>query len=302
MNRVIVPLLALVAMSSCSESEQGREVVGDLKATFSSSVVSRVYDTSWEDGDEVGIVVLDEGLVVSSSHPFNARHEVSSSGEFTPYDNANTIYYSVDPNERINFYAYYPYSESLSTLNYAVDVADQSVPTEIDFMEAYSDGGYNCYSGTVAFTLFRRLSKFTIKLIAGEGFDDLSCVTSVRFEGFYTTADYSFESRLFSNLAKIESISPYNEESSYIYSAILIPTDAGSYSMGADNRVVITTTLGEVIWELYDTENDTDLGIELKAGSEHTYNVTIHREDLDATGEIMDWEEVTGDSFTTDND
>lgn len=299
MKRLFIATLAIVAMSSCAKSDGGAEGDKSLAATFSSTVISRVSGTDWESTDEVGIIVIDKEGEVSSDHPFNAYHTVDIAGNFTPSGEENKIYYSVDPYDYINFMAYYPYDSELGEdLIYKVDVATQTIPTEIDLMEASTNYNNNCENDSaVQFTFTRRLTKFTINLIADGGFN-LSDVTGVRFEGFHTTVDYNLWNREFGELGDEKNITPYQDGNTY--SAILIPTE----SIGADHKVVITTDLGDVVWELYDSENDTDKTIALKAGSEHKFNVTIYREDMTATGEILGWEEedkTEDDPFTTDN-
>ncbi len=305
MKKILLYIAIAATVASCAKDESSANVPpSEGVATFFAGVMSRVVDEDWESTDEVGIIVLDATANVSDSHPFNARHTVSTAGVFTPYDDANTIYYSIDRTEKIDFCAYYPYATIDDTaLTYSVDLSNQSDPTEIDFMEAYTNDGYNYDSDAVELTFTRRLTKFTINLSAEDGFE-LSDVTAVRFEGFCTTANYYFASKGFGDLDDVDNITPYKEEDSDTYSALLIPMDDGDYTLGADHKVVFETSYGDVAWELYDSQNDTALDIELCAGSEHTFNVTISREALDSTAEIDGWTEVDKSSdtpFYTDN-
>ncbi len=307
MKKILLYIAIAATVVSCAKDESGGNVPpSEGIATFSAGVVSRVVGNDWESTDEVGIIVLDESAAVSTSHPFNARHTVSTAGVFTPYNAANTIYYSTDLTEEIDFYAYYPYSDAINATDrkYSVDLSAQNEPTKIDFMEAYTNAGYNYESSDVQLTFTRRLTKFTINLKAEDGFE-LSEVTAVSFEGFYTTAEYSFDSKSFGGFDGADvDITAYKEDSD-TYSVLLIPMDDNIepesyyYTLGTAHKVVFEINNGvdaDVVWELYDTDNDTELDIVLKTGSEHTFNVTIRQEDLDGTATIGGWEGINEDA------
>lgn len=276
----------MLMLASCTVSEPA--ATSNPAASFTSSIeATRVSGTEWESGDQVGIMVTSSNSILGD-YRYNNCHNVSftepSQGIFTAASAADQIYYSLDESDYIDFYAYYPYSATLesSDQSYPISVADQSEPRKIDFMEAStrSDGsdGYNKNSGTVPLDFSRNMAKITLILKAGDGVE-LSDISAITFEGFYTSATYDFPTNTFVEFGgNSVSITPYDAGND-TYSAILIPENA------ANHKVYFATPHGEISIDL--TEYTLTRG--------HHLGFTVTVSQTAATYEqntINDWDEA----------
>lgn len=291
-TKIAIIALALATLTSCDKEQSRNE---SLAATFSSSITTRVSGTEWEEGDEVGIMVTSENTLLNSYH-YNNHHTVSftdpEQGIFTPATDLDQIYFSVEEDVYVDFYAYYPYSERLveEEQSYPIDIVDQTSPKAIDFMEASTFGGdsYNKNSGTVELAFSRNMAKISMTLKAGTGLS-LSDISAVRLEGFYTTATYDFPTNSFTALGGDSTdITPYSAGDNS-YSAIVIPENSAS------QMVYFTTPHGDV---------PLDLSSYTLAKGEHlSFTVTVSQTvATHSTNPINGWDDidVDDDSFDTE--
>ncbi len=251
MKKQLYIISAALMLASCTASEPA--ATSNFAASFTSSIeATRVSGTEWESGDQIGIMATSNNSILEE-YRYNNCHNVSftdpSQGIFTAASQADQIYYSLDEADCIDFYAYYPYSATLeaSEESYPISVADQSEPRKIDFMEASTRSdqseGYNKNSGTVPLDFSRNMAKITLILKAGDGVE-LSDISAIAFEGFYTSATYDFVANAFVEFdGNSVSITPYDAGND-TYSAILIPENAASH------MVYFTTPHGEISIDL----------------------------------------------------
>lgn len=298
MKKTILAALAIAAMASCTKETETTTMPADGTASFTSTI-SRVSGTSWEDDDQVGIMVTD-GSATLLGYKFNALYDVNpTTNAFSPNADADKFYYPVDETKYIQFYAYYPHSTAVTTANqyFPVNVAIQTTPKLIDFMEATTKGGsgYNKKSTNVPLTFNRRMTKITFTLVAGTGVD-LDDITAITLEGFYTTANYDFATNSFGTIATVASITPYEESADNTYSAILIPTHDGNTAVTAHStpKVKFVENGENFYWDL---SKET-----LKAGDNNTYSkVTISRTGVTASGSnITNWNPIQKEDVTAE--
>lgn len=292
MKKTLYIVGAMLVMASCTKETVDTQ---SLKATFTSSIEqTRVVGTEWETGDQIGIIVVSTTVnAVSEGYRFNNCHNVTftdpSQGIFIPDTDLDQIYYSVDENEYVEFYAYYPYSSSLTadTEEYSMDITDQTEPRKIDFMESSTNndgnGGYNKNSSTVALGFLRNMAKISLALQAGDGLE-LSDISAITLEGFYTSATYDLATNSFKDLGGGElSITPYSAGND-IYSAILFPENAASH------MVYFTTPYGDVPLDLS--------GYNLTKGEHLYFTVTVSQ-----TAASYEQSEINGwdDAYVNNN-
>ncbi len=293
MKKILYIAGVMLSIASCAK--EGTTEVENLSPTFTSSIVeSRASGTEWETGDQIGIMVTQSNDIVGG-YKYNSCYDVSftdpTQGAFVANTPLDQIYYSMDEEVMLDFYAYYPYSAELveADENYPISVAEQSVPQKIDFMEASTlgSGGYNKESDEVELSFSRNMAKLTLALKAGAGIS-LSEISAVTLTGFYTSAIYDFPTNTFGSLSGTTTdITPLAEGGS-LYSAILIPESSSS------QVVYFTLDSGEVI-PLELTKYT------LARGENLYFNVTVSR--TEATCEvntIAGWENdgVGGDIDT----
>lgn len=299
MRRVIISTFALALFAGCAVEQEGATTPTTQGVALFSTTISKVGDTDWESGDQVGMVVTKENAIFdATTYKYNAKYNAAKGGALTPYDEeTDTFYFPIDGTE-LNFYAYYPYSEAVNETDesYAIDTSNQSELTKLDFMEASTKDDetvYNKSHPNVALTFNRRMAKLTFNVVEGSGVS-YENITSIDVEGFYTTATYSLANNSFADVGGEQSLKGYdNGDNSY--SLILIPmvdSDGETITEHNEPTVVFTTNLGvdgdDVIsWVL--SESD----IELKAGQHNIYSVRVNHVGVSVIGGINAWDDTS---------
>ncbi len=298
MKKILLIAFAIALVVSCSKDSATTKIeFSSVPVMFVSSITeTRASGTEWDGDDVIGIMVTKDGSFVSD-YRYNNKHNVviGSDAEQCTFDAESLLdqlYYSVDEDYTIDFYGYYPYSADIveADMSYPIDVADQTSPEDIDFMDAVTEVGYSKSSDMVSLTFGHRMAKISLELKAGVGIDDVSEITAVRMEGFYTTANYDFTSFSFVDLGgESVAITPLKDATTGVYSAILIPSNA------ATHKIYFTTTDGDVALDIT-TE-------QLVSGQHSYYTVTVNRTfPTYETNIINGWGEATldNDSFETE--
>ncbi|MFI3267598.1 MAG: fimbrillin family protein [Rikenellaceae bacterium] len=133
MKRMIISALAIVAMVGCQEKIDTTTELSDVKAKFEGSYIddTKTVGNSWENGDEVGVFMCDNGVTVTSLEA-NVGYSVDTYGTFTEID--QPIYYPLEG--KVDFYAYYPFQSDMSGTTYLADVTSQSDSGAIDLLTA----------------------------------------------------------------------------------------------------------------------------------------------------------------------
>ena len=168
-NKLTSVAIALwLSLTACSEKENGFTASGGMVAVnFAAGITTRVVDTAWEQGDKIGISMLNFGSSGIAGEVFNRQFLVSGPGSlssFLPFTPHETIFYPVD-DSKVEFLAYYPYSKELKSLNdFRVSVANQNDRKMIDLLVART-GKADKESPNVELVFRHRLAslEFTIK-------------------------------------------------------------------------------------------------------------------------------------------
>ncbi len=291
-RKLTIAALAVAAMAGCT-TESESSSTESLAASFTSAI-TRVSGVEWESGDQIGIMVTSNNVALEN-YRYNNLHNVTftdpEQGVFTPDTEADRIYFSVDASVVLHFYAYYPYSAELveEEESYPIDVTDQSVPKKIDFMEASTRDteGYNKEDDTVVLNFTRNMSKLTLSLVAGSGLE-LSDITKVWAEGYYTTATYDFVNNIFGDFAGEDYALELYDEGSNVYSAILIPEN-----YAGERMIYFTTANGDIPLDLS--------AYDLTRGENRVFTVKVSQSVATYVGNSKeDWDEY--DNTGTENE
>ena len=126
MKKIFTLAAAFVAMISCSENLENTPATPetDKLPINISTTLTRATDSAFEQGDKVGIFVVNEpnSLAASGNHADNTSFTYAGSTW-----NPDTPIYWLDQTTKADFYCYYPYAESVSTTAHSfVTKADQS--------------------------------------------------------------------------------------------------------------------------------------------------------------------------------
>lgn len=125
-------------------------------------VLSRAADNTWDDGDAIGIFMLDGDTPEAANRKYTTAAG-GKNGTFSAAD-GQTIYFPTDGSAR-DFAAYYPYRETLAAGNvYTVDVSTQAVQADIDLTSAARVTGKTKNAPEVAFEFRHRLVKLYLTI------------------------------------------------------------------------------------------------------------------------------------------
>lgn len=119
----ILSVLTVVSLIACSDDYTIMEGEQSVPFTFldsTSSAVTRAKDTSFEEGDIIGIYAVKRngdaiGTMLSNGNFADNKKYVYRGGGFVPVSESDKIYPPVG--QKIDFYAYYPYQDSPNPLD-----------------------------------------------------------------------------------------------------------------------------------------------------------------------------------------
>lgn len=137
----IIIISAAFALAACSNQNEpnGELLDAPVAAEFSAEIgepISRAHDTSWDDGDAIGI----SGRFISGGKSevthSNVKYTVSSTstGIFEPATTGKGIFFQ--NTLPVTFSAYYPFDEAIGSANESISktTLSQSSSKEFDFL------------------------------------------------------------------------------------------------------------------------------------------------------------------------
>ena len=253
-------------LSSCSKSEAPIEVTSKTPINLSVNPTTRANDTTYENGDKVGIYVVNYTnattpgtLAASGNHVNNMQFELGNSG-WTP----TTPIYWLDKTTKADFYAYYPYSASANTSAHSFSVqADQSNEDNYwasDFMWGKAT---SAPTETVSITTNHVFSNVLIYLEAGDGFTEADFADAVvKIKNVKTSATINLATGVATATGSTSTITPWKVGD--YYRAMVVPQAI------ADGTEFITVTIDGVEYVL-------KLGATFVANKKHTITITINK-------------------------
>lgn len=307
-KQTIPALVALtLAFAGCNQDENlpgGAENNNDRVAIRVSSnidvtdgvmkkTITRVADNKWAENDQIGIIMLNGTEVDTYA---NIPYETASEdGNFAPLANGEVIYLPVDGSDR-NFVAYYPYRDLTNDDTYGINLSDQSLQEDIDFMTAGKVEGINKTAPTVNFRFRHRLCKLRLTIGVDESFTGLSALedlkvelTGQRTEGSYNVLTDDAMPTTKGN-STIELKTAANGQSA---EAIVFPSEDFN-DMQLKFYVKDETT--PYTWDLTESKK----AEKFEEGKEYIYNITIKKTGINVTATIEEWGEGNGEGETGD--
>lgn len=246
-----------------------------------STSITRATDTSFENGDKVGIYVVNQPntLKASGNHADNIGFTYSGS-----WSAATTIYWK-DETTKADFYCYYPYASSISSVEaypFAVKADQSSVANykASDFLWGKATGVVPT-KDAVGITVKHAMSNVIVKLIAGNGYtaEDMASA-SVAICGLKTNSTINLATGVITPTGDAQEITPM-VESDY-RRALVIP-------QSVSNADLIKVTIGDKVYTL-------NQSVEFKSGKQHTCTLTVERTNQGINIGIDGWE-TEGDDF-----
>ena len=310
MKRIFITSLALLAIfTSCENQEVEQNTsVADCEMKFNviaPGAKTKVTGNAFDKNDKVGLYVTDYlndntplPLQISGNRVNNAMLESRENEDY--WSAEKPVYWGTGYSD---VYAYYPYNSDISDINYQYfEVAtDQTTPRNGETMSGYeaSDflwakaekvGKQNSDKVAVALSMKHVLSKFTVRIIAGEKYvGSLPSDATVTLHNTVTAARIdlqtgSVEKDPYAGPKSIEmkkvGLGDYNEAKAVVYEAIVVP------QMLESLVPFIEINTNGVSYMLEDTFN-------FRPGTAYSYNVTLNTSTtaikVEIGAEIEDW-------------
>lgn len=204
-NVLLATALSLLVMSSSCKKEDSPET-GNPSTTgvrFSSSINGQIKtkaaNDSWEANDAIG-VFMKSGTGLSGVLAVNKNYKTTGDGNFGPSATDQTIYFPED-GKTVDFIAYYPFKQSLSSNVYPVDLSNQAQQNSIDLMYSNNATGLSKTSTNANLIFSHQLAKVEFTVRNGEGVANLTGLTA-SLAGLNTKADFDLATGVLSNASQ----------------------------------------------------------------------------------------------------
>lgn len=284
MKRIMFFVAAVAALVSCKnviETPENPYEGEKVKINLAVGVWTKVTDTSFEPGDEVGIYVVnyvdgaESKLQTSGNHYDNVKHTYGTSS-WTP---AVDMYW-LDRNTKADFYCYYPYGTPSNVAEYAFSVkADQSALANYkssDFAWGKASGVAPT-SSTVQIATNHIMSNMAIYVEPGDGFtaeafDAAEVAVSVR--NVKTGAVINLSNGAVTASGAETTVTPYKDGTHY--RAIIVPQTV------ADGSALVVVTVNG-------TEYSLKKGFTFVSGEQHKFVVKVNKTGSGVNVGIEDW-------------
>lgn len=287
---LVVGLLTLGACSGGGDpstpSPEPIKPVGKLPISISTSVTSRATDFAFEKGDQIGLFIVNHksdgsasDLQLSGNHVDNMKYTYDAT--WIP---ATQTYWS-DNSTHADFYLYYPYTASLSSVN----AMPCDVKEDQSCLENYKAGDLLIgktmnvapTENAVKIDAKHVMSQMVIKLVAGNGFTDATLAAakvSITINRLKTHATANLATGIVTNTGDDSNITPLKDGDSY--KAIIVPQAVGEGNL-------ITVNVDGRDYNLGKASNLTAF----ETGKKYNFTVTLSKTSNGVNVGITKWEE-----------
>lgn len=292
----IIGLLSIV-LFSCSSSDSVIETeppptpTEKLPINISSSVSSSAIDLAFEVGDSIGLYVVNHNadgsvaaLQVSGNYVDNMQYTYNTA--WTPV----TQTYWIDNSTLADFYLYYPYTSSVSS----IEAMPYSVKANQSQLSDYKSSvlmigktiGVAPKLSPVSIGAKHVMSQITINLVVGNGFTNATLAAakiSVKVNRLKTKATANLATGAVTAIGDDTDIIPFKVANNS-YKAIVVPQAVGEGNL-------ITVNVDGRNFNLPKTSNFTGF----EAGKKHNFNVTLSKTSNGVNVNISKWEDDGND-------
>lgn len=299
-NLLYAGMLSSLALVSCTDNDENSEWTGSEGVVFTTSIQSRVSGNSWNANDEVGIFMTPNGSEIASATAANKKYLAQTNGSLVAAPGEGVY---LPATGKVDFIAYYPYSNALSGNVMDVNVADQSKPGAIDLLYSNETKGVEAANGkTIALKFVRKMSKITLDMTKDEtieSFEGLKVeMKGIATEGKFDLANGTVKATDGKNTQAVAMNIGNVEASTAKATAIILPTAAATDQTKMD----LTFTLAGKTF----THSIADLAA-FEAGKNVTFKATLsvnNGKPVVTVGNatIEDWVGVAGGDFDVNFD
>lgn len=301
-KNILIWMTAALAFCACSSSENNGDegeidppsphaVPIKISTTMESVDGTRATDYGFEAGDRIGLFVVNHNadgtpgtLQPVGNHVDNMRFTYS--GTWTPDEQ---IYWK-DETTHADFYLYYPYTPSLTSVNAMPfsTMANQSNTSDYkasDLLVGITKDVAPT-EAAVGITASHVMSQMLINLAAGNGFTDESLAAasvSVKINGIKTQATVDLATKAVTPMGTATSVTPLKEGDSY--KALIVPQ---------------TVEQGNLITVNVDGRDfNLQKAFTFVGGKRHRFTVTLSKTSNGINVDIDDWEDDGTDNGGT---
>lgn len=299
-NLLYAGMLSSLALVSCTDNDENSEWTGSEGVVFTTSIQSRVSGNSWNANDEVGIFMTPNGSEIASATAANKKYLAQTNGSLVAAPGEGVY---LPATGKVDFIAYYPYSNALSGNVMDVNVADQSKPGAIDLLYSNETKGVEAANGkTIELKFVRKMSKLTLNMTKDEtieSFEGLKVeMKGIATEGKFDLANGTVKATDGKNTQAVAMNIGNVEAHTAMATAIILPTAAATDQTKMD----LTFTLAGKTF----THSIADLTA-FEAGKNVTFKATlsVHNGKPVVTvgnATIVDWVGVPGGDFDVNFD
>lgn len=299
-NLLYAGMLSSLALVSCTDNDENSEWTGSEGVVFTTSIQSRVSGNSWNANDEVGIFMTPNGSEIASATAANKKYLAQTNGSLVAAPGEGVY---LPATGKVDFIAYYPYSNALSGNVMDVNVADQSKPGAIDLLYSNETKGVEAANGkTIALKFVRKMSKITLDMTKDEtieSFEGLKVeMKGIATEGKFDLANGTVKATDGKNTQAVAMNIGNVEAHTAMATAIILPTAAATDQTKMD----LTFTLAGKTF----THSIADLAA-FEAGKNITFKATLsvnNGKPVVTVGNatIEDWVGVAGGDFDVNFD
>lgn len=271
-------------MFSCMTEEEATQSLEQIPINISVNQQTRANDSTYENGDEIGLFVVNHEasttgeLLSEGNHADNAKFTYND-GIWTPIENL----FWKDQNTAADFYAYYPYSESVNIAAQPFEVkANQS--QEADFWASDFLWGKTVNvvptPNPVNIKTTHSLSRVIINIKPGKGFTAetwAAAEKSVKICNIQTAATIDLSTGVATASGDKGEIIPFATTEGASYKAMMVPQEI------KDNSKFVVITVDGIDY-IYRN------GYIFKANTQHEFTVTVNRTEGSVNITIGEWE------------
>ena len=306
MNFRIISVLAIFGMLSLTSCMQDHpspsDVQNEIKVSASiedattSQAKTRASNSTWDDADAIGIFMKKNGTTLSSTaFAKNAKYVTEGSGNFSP-TTSNEIYFPFN-DDKVDFIAYYPHTNSLDELNYLVDVSNQNTLPNIDLLYSNNAKGINASKGSVELKFTHQLSKVILNISMLDNTQQNFTGLTAQITNVNTTASFSLIDGTLANESESKDVSFNMSTDGKSAQAILLPASSLE-------SMSLVLTLEGISYSLNLSEAKSITSF--VKSTKHTLNITLKPgespEIESMTATIEDWVEGPTEDFIADED
>lgn len=298
MKRISILAIAAttLAFASCSKDNIAPEAPsGPSKANIYSTIngmASKAVDASWTQGDRIGLYMVETGETLADENISQSvkNLEYTNSAGTNAFVATGTAAYFPSAIHYVDFYAYYPYTASITAdYNYLIDVSEQGQQEGIDLLYSNNVKNLNESANEVPLNFKHYLTKIVFVINPGDGISESDIANiSVELRGMNTKSSFSLVDATFGAASTPKTITALTTNNGKRSEAIIIPA---------------TVTGGAIHFALNNAEDDVFIwnipaNQEYKSGSRYTYTVNVEREGVNVTGSITNWTDESGGTIT----